>query len=47
MYEDCTGDFEWDYPGFNGIPDEPVPDLSSEKNTGNELKQQSDGFDKN
>ena len=46
-FEDYTRDFELDYLGFDGIPDEPVSDLSSEKNTGNELKQQADGFDKN
>ena len=35
-YEDYEKDFELDYLGFDGIPDEPVPGLSPEKTAENE-----------
>ena len=35
-YEDYVKDFELDHLGFDGIPDEPVPDLWPEKITENE-----------
>ena len=35
-YEDYVKDFELDHLGFDGIPDEPVPDLSPEKTIENE-----------
>lgn len=34
-YEDYVKDFELDHLGFDGIPAEPDPDLSSEKIAGN------------
>ena len=34
-YDDYVKDFELDYLGFDGIPDEPDPDLSPEKIAGN------------
>ena len=34
-FEDYLKDFELDYLGFDGIPDEPDPDLSPEKTAGN------------
>lgn len=37
-YEDYVKDFELDHLGFDGTPDEPVPDLSPEKNIENESK---------
>lgn len=33
-YEDYITDFELDYLGFDGVPDGPVSDISSEKNSG-------------
>ena len=35
-YEDYTKDFEFDYLGFDGVPDEPAADISAEKAAGNE-----------
>lgn len=34
-FEDYTKDFELDYLGFDGVPDEPVTDIPSEKNPEN------------
>ena len=40
-YEDYVKDFELDHLGFDGIPDEPVPDLSLEKIIENESEPKS------
>ena len=46
-FEDYTRDFELDYLGFDGIPDEAVSGFSSEKVTGIEPKQEADDVDGN
>ena len=46
-YEDYIRDFELDYLGFDGIPDEAVPGVSPSKVTENESGQEADDHDGN
>ncbi len=37
-YEDYIKDFELDYLGFDGVPDEPVSDMNPKKTTENKTE---------
>lgn len=46
-YEDYDKDFEFDYLGFDGVPEQPVPDPSPKIISENGPESNADGSDEN